>query len=50
MLFFSETVVVELERTFAGQAADPTFAELMAPADTPGPLPWDTYCLAFAAV
>jgi hypothetical protein len=49
VLFFSETVVVEFERQFAGQNADPTFAELMAPPNTPGPLPWDTYCLAYAA-
>ncbi|HEY5784312.1 MAG TPA: hypothetical protein VIT65_06020 [Microlunatus sp.] len=49
VLFFSETVVVEFERQFAGQNADPTFAELMAPPNTPGPPPWDTYCLAYAA-
>ena len=50
VLFFSETVVIEFERKFAGQNADPTFAELMAPPNTPGPPPWDTYCLAYAAV
>ena len=49
VLLFSETVVVEFERQFAGQNADPTFAELMAPANTPDPLPWDLYCLAHAA-
>ncbi|HYN28689.1 MAG TPA: hypothetical protein VES95_02285 [Dermatophilaceae bacterium] len=49
VLFFSETVVVPIERTFAGQNADPTFAELMAPEGTTDPPPWDTYCLAFAA-
>jgi hypothetical protein len=37
VLFFSETVVIEFERQFAGQNADPTFAELMAPANTPVP-------------
>lgn len=49
VLFFSETVVVPFERQFAGRNADPTFAELMAPTGDQGPLPWDTYCLAFAA-
>jgi hypothetical protein len=52
VLFFSETVVVEFERRFAGRNADPTFAELMAPSGLPAgsPTPWDAYCLAFAAV
>ena len=51
MLFFSKTVSTTVKKTFAGSNSDPTFAELMAPADWPAdePLPWDTYCRAFAA-
>ncbi|MEV4824629.1 hypothetical protein [Micromonospora sp. NPDC049274] len=48
VLFFSESVVVPMERRFAGPSADPTFAQLMAPTGRPGPRPWDTYCAAFA--
>ena len=48
VLFFSESVVVAMERRFAGPSADPTFAQLMAPTGRPGPRPWDTYCAAFA--
>jgi hypothetical protein len=47
VLFVSESLRVPVERTFAGQNADPTFAELMAPADFPGRRPWDIYCDAF---
>jgi hypothetical protein len=47
VVFFSETVVVPFERRFAGQNADPTFAELMAPDGNAAP--WDDYCRAFAA-
>jgi hypothetical protein len=51
VLFFKKTVRFEVHRRFAGGNADPTFAELMAPADWPDdqPLPWDSYCGAFAA-
>ncbi len=47
IVFFSETVVVEVEQKFAGSNGDPTFAELMAPADFAGDLPWNVYCAAF---
>ncbi|MCZ7439686.1 hypothetical protein O7598_25015 [Micromonospora sp. WMMC241] len=48
--WFSKTVHVAFEQTFVGANGDPTFAELMAPTDWPAelPLPWDTYCTAFA--
>ncbi|MFD6274764.1 hypothetical protein ACFWFI_04165 [Streptomyces sp. NPDC060209] len=41
--FFSKTVSLTLERSFAGAPGDPTFAQCVEPED------WDTYCLAFAA-
>ncbi|MGW1817560.1 hypothetical protein ACWCQM_28830 [Streptomyces sp. NPDC002125] len=41
--FFSKTVSLTLERSFAGAPGDPTFAQCVEPQD------WDTYCLAFAA-
>jgi hypothetical protein len=47
VLFFSSSLRVPVERRFAGRNADPSFAELMAPPDLPGPRPWDTYCDAF---
>lgn len=40
--FFSKDVTLEVERTFAGSAGDPTFGDLMGSAD------WDRYCNAFA--
>jgi hypothetical protein len=46
-LFVSESLRVPVTRQFAGGNADPTFAELMAPEDEPGPPPWDVYCTAF---
>lgn len=46
-IFFSETVTASYSQKFAGSNGDPTFAELMAPADFPGELPWITYCNAF---
>lgn len=49
VLFFSKTVRIKLERSFAGASADPTFAELMDPPKTNGPRPWDSYCLAYTA-
>lgn len=49
VLFFSKTVRITLERSFAGANADPTFAELMDPPNFQGDRPWDTYCLAYAA-
>jgi hypothetical protein len=48
VLFFKKTARITFERSFAGSNADPSFAELMDPADAPGPRPWDTYCLAYA--
>jgi hypothetical protein len=48
VLFIRKTVKVRFEKRFAGANADPTFAELMAPAGTTGVLPWDHYCGAFA--
>jgi hypothetical protein len=48
VLFFHETVTIEMTRRFAGGNQDPTFLELMAPAGRPGPRPWDDYCAAFA--
>jgi hypothetical protein len=50
LVFFSETVVVPFEQKFAGSNGDPTFAELMAPDDWVGRLPWETYCAAFTEV
>ncbi|MFF5897900.1 hypothetical protein ACFY8O_18450 [Streptomyces argenteolus] len=41
--FFSKTVSLTLERSFAGAPGDPTFAQCVEPDD------WDTYCLAYAA-
>jgi hypothetical protein len=48
LLFFSKTVRITFERSFAGSNADPTFAELMAPEGAAGPTPWDEYCMAHA--
>jgi hypothetical protein len=48
VLFFSKTVRIQMERTFAGSNADPTFTELMDPPEFEGERPWNTYCLAFA--
>ena len=48
VLFIRKTVQVRFEKRFAGANADPTFAELMAPAGATGALPWDQYCGAFA--
>jgi hypothetical protein len=50
VLFVSESLRVPVTRKFAGQNADPTFAELMAPADFPSRRPWDDYCDAFMEV
>jgi hypothetical protein len=47
-LFFSQSVVVPFTWVIAGKSSDPTFAELMAPDNWEGELPWDTYCLAYA--
>ncbi|HEU5266486.1 MAG TPA: hypothetical protein VFU35_07285, partial [Jatrophihabitans sp.] len=49
---FKKTVRFEVHKQFAGANSDPSFAEIMAPADWPDPaeLPWDTYCTAFAPV
>ncbi|WP_157248160.1 hypothetical protein [Nonomuraea typhae] len=41
--FFSKSVTLRLERSFAGSPGDPTFDECVEPAD------WDAYCLAHAA-
>lgn len=46
--FFSQSVSVPFKWEIVGGNADPTFAELMAPDDWVGELPWDTYCLAYA--
>jgi hypothetical protein len=40
--FFSKSVTLSVERRFAGAAGDPTFADMVEPAD------WDQYCAAFA--
>lgn len=40
--FFSKSVSLSLERSFAGAAGDPTFEDCVEPAD------WDEYCLAYA--
>lgn len=48
LLFFSKTVRITFERSFAGSNADPTFAELMAPAAATAPTAWDVYCMAHA--
>jgi hypothetical protein len=50
VLFVSESLRVPVTRKFAGQNADPTFAELMAPTNFPGRRPWDDYCDAFMEV
>jgi hypothetical protein len=41
--FFSKSVELTVERTFAGQSGDPTFRDLF-----PAPAPWSEYALAFA--
>jgi hypothetical protein len=46
---FSKTVKTTFKKQFVDSNADPTFAELMAPAGATGPRPWDAYCAAFAA-
>lgn len=48
LLFFSKTVRITFERSFAGSNADPTFAELMAPAGAAAPTAWDVYCMSHA--
>lgn len=40
--FFSKSVSLSVERSFAGAAGDPTFEDSVEPAD------WDEYCLAYA--
>jgi hypothetical protein len=45
---FHKTVRLHMKRQFAGANSDPSFAELMAPADAHGVRGWDTYCTAFA--
>lgn len=42
VLCFSKSVTLSIERKFAGDAGDPTFDQMIAPAD------WEAYCLAFA--
>ena len=42
VLCFSKSVTLSIERKFAGDAGDPTFDQMIAPAD------WEEYCLAFA--
>jgi hypothetical protein len=42
VLFFSTSVTLTVHRSFAGAAGDPTFDDLVAPAD------WAEYCEAFA--
>lgn len=46
--FFSQSVTIPYDWQMTGANADPTFAEIMAPANFPGARPWDTYCMAFA--
>jgi hypothetical protein len=43
VLFFSKTVTIQAQRTFAGSGNDPNFGATMLPKD------WATYCEAFAA-
>jgi hypothetical protein len=43
VLFFSKTVTIQTQRTFAGSGNDPNFGAAILPAD------WATYCEAFAA-
>jgi hypothetical protein len=43
VLFFSKTVTIQTQRTFAGSGNDPNFGATMQPID------WATYCEAFAA-
>jgi hypothetical protein len=40
--FFSKSVILTVERKFAGAAGDPTFEQLVEPDD------WEAYCAAFA--
>jgi hypothetical protein len=47
VLFFSTSVTIECERTFAGSNGDPTFRQIMAPDGNFRP--WNTYLEAFAA-
>jgi hypothetical protein len=42
VLCFSKSVTLSIERKFAGDAGDPTFDQMIDPAD------WEEYCLAFA--
>ena len=42
VLCFSKSVTLSIERKFAGDAGDPTFDQMIAPAD------WEEYCWAFA--
>ena len=49
-LFFKKTVRAPFSREFSASNGDPTFAQLMAPDDHVGVLPWDQYCAAFAEV
>jgi hypothetical protein len=43
VLFFSKTVTIKTQRTFAGSGNDPNFGKTILPVD------WATYCEAFAA-
>lgn len=43
VLFFSKTVTLHTQRTFAGNGSDPNFQMSLTPAD------WQDYCAAFAA-
>jgi hypothetical protein len=49
VLFFSASVSISAERTFAGSKGDPTFADALGPYVEPD-CPWIDYCQAFAEV
>jgi hypothetical protein len=48
VLFFSASVSISCEKRFSGSGQDPTFLEVMGPAD--GVDPWAEYCRAFVGV
>ncbi|MGO4886117.1 hypothetical protein ACJ2A9_00020 [Anaerobacillus sp. MEB173] len=47
--FFSKSINLTVERSFAGPKGDPTFAQIMGPEYEGGyPYEWEKYCMAFA--
>ena len=49
VLFFSGSVKISAERKFAGSNGDPTVAQMLDVHADGSSIPWDDYCLAFAA-